>query len=128
MMRYLYFLRLQNEGVYESVFRACSSVPDYFATAQGKNGGEFIGLQIGKEIFQLDDELLIVPLETAKEKFEKQQAVAVDIGRIRRPAGPESAVVPDGDGKTEEGIPATVPPFASVQQICMQYQLPKTMP
>jgi hypothetical protein len=123
MMRYLYFPRLRNEGVYQSVFRVCSSVPDYFATAQEKNGCEFLGLQTGKEIFQLDDELLIVPLETAKEQFEKQQAAAVDIGRIRRPAGPESAVVPDGHGKTEEGMPATVPPFASVQQICMQYNI-----
>lgn len=116
MMRYLYFPRLQNEGVYESVFRACSSVPDYFATAQGKNGDEYIGLQVGKEIFQLDDELLIVPLETAKAQLEKTQVPAAGIGRMQQPIRPEPVSVTDGNGKIKEEEPAAVSPVTSVQE------------
>ncbi|MDD6486202.1 MAG: DUF499 domain-containing protein [Spirochaetales bacterium] len=72
--KYIYFERLQDYQVLDNTIRQASVSADYFGIADGiDSDGKFLGLSLGKEVFQITDESVLVPLETAKKLLEEKK-------------------------------------------------------
>ena len=66
-LRYLYLPRLKSRAVLEQAIIKGAASPDFFGTAFGLNGTSFEGFKLGDSNVQLDDTLLLIEPEAAKQ-------------------------------------------------------------
>ena len=75
-LRYLYLSRLKNRSVLEQAIIKGAASRDFFGTAYGQYEGKFDGFKFGEPNVQLDDTLLLIESEAAKQ-YEAAQAPPV---------------------------------------------------
>jgi hypothetical protein len=66
-LRYLYLPRLKDRDVLAKAIRSGAASRDFFATAYGQHNGTFEGFNFGSGNVQLDDTLLLIEPEAAKQ-------------------------------------------------------------
>jgi uncharacterized protein len=66
-LRYLYLPRLKSRAVLEQAIIKGAASRDFFGTAFGQNGDNFEGFKFGDSNVQLDDTLLLIEPEAAKQ-------------------------------------------------------------
>jgi predicted AAA+ superfamily ATPase len=66
-LRYLYLPRLKSRAVLEQAIIKGAASRDFFGTAFGQNGTTFEGFKLGDPNVQLDDTLLLIEPEAAKQ-------------------------------------------------------------
>ena len=66
-LRYLYLPRIKNRDVLSQAIRTGAGSRDFFGTAYGQTGDSFDGFQFGGGSVQLDDTLLLIEPEAAKQ-------------------------------------------------------------
>jgi predicted AAA+ superfamily ATPase len=96
-LRYLYLPRLKNRDVLAQAIRSGAASRDFFGTAYGQRDAKFEGFQLGNPAIQVDDTLLLIEPEAARE-YEASQAKPVEVP-------PSESVVP-GDKAGPPVIPA----------------------
>lgn len=67
MQRYLYLPRLKNRGVLEQAIVKGAGSKDFFGTAYAQSGDAFEGFKFGDSFIQLDDTLLLIEPDAAKQ-------------------------------------------------------------
>lgn len=72
--RYLYLPRLKKRGVLEQAIVKGAASRDFFGTAYGQHEGKFDGFKLGDTNVQLDDTLLLIKPDAAKQ-YEAAQTV-----------------------------------------------------
>jgi len=97
-MRYLFLPRLKTRSVLAQAIVKGAASKDFFGTAYGEYEGKYDGFRLGDPNVQLDDTLLLIELEAAKE-YEVAQAKSAS-------AEPASAV--EYPPATAGKVPATV--------------------
>lgn len=65
--RYLYLPRLKNRDSLSQAIRTGAASKDFFGTAYGQSGGTYEGFHLGDGNVQVDDTLLLIEPETAKQ-------------------------------------------------------------
>lgn len=75
-MRYLYLPRLKSRHVLEQAIARGAATRDFFGTAYGQDADKFIGFKLGDANIQLDDTLLLIEPETARQ-YEAAQSVTM---------------------------------------------------
>jgi predicted AAA+ superfamily ATPase len=73
--RYLYLPRLRNLSVLEQAIVKGAASRDFFGTAYGQHEGKFDGFKLGDSNIQLDDTLLLIEPDAAKQ-YEAARAIA----------------------------------------------------
>ncbi len=86
-LRYLYLPRLKSREVLAAVVRTGGASRDFFGTAYSQDGGKYEGFQFGDGSVSLDDTLLLIDPEVAKQYTIEQKKLIV-------------AKPPEGDGKS----------------------------
>jgi hypothetical protein len=74
-LRYLYLPRLKSRSVLEQAIIKGAASRDFFATAYGQHDGKFEGFKLGDANVQLDDTLLLIEPEAARQ-YEAAQVTA----------------------------------------------------
>lgn len=109
-LRYLYLPRLKDKEVLAHAIRAGAASRDFFATAYGENEGGFHGFQFGNGRIQVDDTLLLIEPEFARQYEASHTPAAVSAPGT---ATPDARAVPSATvsaGSTAvPGTPATLP-------------------
>lgn len=109
-LRYLYLPRLKDQEVLAQAIRAGAASRDFFATAYGEHEGHFDGFQFGSGRIQVDDTLLLIEPEFARQYEASHTPAAVSAPGSPAPdarAVPSAAV---STGSTAvSGTPATLP-------------------
>lgn len=75
-LRYLYLPRLRNRHVLEQAIVKGAASHDFFGTAYGHHEGKFDGFKLGDPNIQLDDTLLLIEPDVAKQYGAAQIATA----------------------------------------------------
>ncbi len=115
MQRYLYLPRLRSRGVLEQAIVRGASGKDFFGTAYAQNGDIFEGFKFGDSNIQIDDTLLLIEPEAAKQ-YE---------ARIVKPASggfsegaqtpfPASEILPTGSG-AKSGVAGNQPTLTAAK-------------
>jgi predicted AAA+ superfamily ATPase len=101
-LRYLYLPRLKSRAVLEQAIVKGAASRDFFGTAFGQSANKFEGFKFGDSNVQLDDTLLLIDSETAKQ-YESANVPPATSG-VGVPGGfsspPGSVYVPTGPGET----------------------------
>ncbi len=97
-LRYLYLPRLKSRGTLEQAIVKGAASRDFFGTAYGQYEGKFDGFKLGDANVQLDDTLLLIQAEAAKQ-YEAAQVVTTTLGR---------STPPTVHGNGETGGPGTI--------------------
>lgn len=109
-LRYLYLPRLKDKEVLAHAIRAGAASRDFFATAYGENEGGFHGFQFGNGRIQVDDTLLLIEPEFARQYEASHTPAAVSAPGT---ATPDARAVPSATPSTGStavpGTPATLP-------------------
>lgn len=66
-LRYLYLPRLKDRDVLAKAISSGAASQDFFGTAYGQHDGKFDGFQLGSGSVQIDDTLLLIEPEAAKQ-------------------------------------------------------------
>src|SRR5450432_3070717 len=66
-LRYLYLPRLKNRDSLSQAIRTGAASKDFFGTAYGQTGETYEGFHFGDGNIQVDDTLLLIELEAAKQ-------------------------------------------------------------
>jgi predicted AAA+ superfamily ATPase len=77
-LRYLYLPRLKDRDVLERAIRTGAASSDFFGIAYGQRNGKFDGFQLGAESIQMDETLLLIEPDAAKQ-FEASQSKRVEL-------------------------------------------------
>jgi hypothetical protein len=96
-MRYLYLPRLKNRRVLEQAIVKGAASRDFFGTAYRQHEGTFDGFKLSDANIQLDDTLLLIEPETAKQYEAAQVAPptpAPALGNTTAPTQPGTAQLP----------------------------------
>ena len=96
-MRYLYLPRLKNLRVLEQAIVKGAASRDFFGTAYGQHEGTFDGFKLSDANIQLDDTLLLIEPETAKQYEAAQVAPPTPpptVGGTTAPTQPGTAQFP----------------------------------
>ncbi len=100
-LRYLYLPRLKSRDVLAAVVRSGTAGTDFFGTAFGQSGGKYEGFQFGDGNVSLNDTLLLIEPEAAKQYALEQKSAAEE-----KPAdtggGSGPALVTDTGAKTAD--------------------------
>ncbi len=78
-LRYLYLPRLKSRDVLGSVIRTGANSHDFFGIAYGQSDGKYDGFQFGFGNVSIDDTLLLIEPETAKQYAIEQKKLKVVI-------------------------------------------------
>ncbi len=73
-LKYLYLPRLKNRDVLSQAIRKGAATGDFFGTAYGLHDEHYDGFKLGDSNVDLDDTLLLIELEAAKQYLEKISA------------------------------------------------------
>jgi predicted AAA+ superfamily ATPase len=107
-LRYLYLPRLKSREVLAAVVRTGSASRDFFGTAYGFTDGKYDGFQFGDGGVSLDDTLLLIEPEAAKQyaialkkliEAKPPEAGGGGGGVVADPSGNGATVVIDGGGQ-----------------------------
>lgn len=101
-LKYLYLPRLKSREVLAAVVRTGSASRDFFGTAYGFTDGKYDGFQFGDGGVSLDDTLLLIEPEAAK-----QHAIALK--KLIDAVPPENQTTPRGDAETQKNKPTSNP-------------------
>jgi hypothetical protein len=107
-LRYIYLPRLKNRAVLEKAIIQGASSRDFFGAAFGQSGETFEGFKFGDKNVQLDDTLLLIEPEAAKQ---------YEAAHIPPPApihGPGGDQPPTGPGGPTAGPGETTPPVRTL--------------
>jgi predicted AAA+ superfamily ATPase len=100
-LRYLYLPRLKNRDVLAQAIRTGTASRDFFGIAYGQHDDKYDGFQLGGKSVQLDDTLLLIEPEAARQ-YEASQSKAVGSTGTTTGAGDEhvekTSVVTTGAG------------------------------
>jgi predicted AAA+ superfamily ATPase len=77
-LRYLYLPRLKSREVLGSVVRTGGASSDFFGVAYGQAGGKYEGFQLGEGSVSVDDTLLLIEPEAAKQYASEQRKIVVE--------------------------------------------------
>ncbi len=102
-LRYLYLPRLKDRNVFQQAIIKGAGSRDFFGTAYGQHDGTFDGFKFGDANVQLDDTLLLIEPEAAKEYEETHKPIPP-----QPPPDPGPGPTPPGPGPTP--IPDPTPP------------------
>lgn len=109
-MRYFYLPRLKSRAVLEQAIIKGAASRDFFATAFGQSGKSFEGFKFGDSNVQLDDTLLLIDPDAAKQ-YENANIPLPDFGAAlpstapgRLPIGPGISPLPL-EPTTPSGVP-----------------------
>ena len=102
-MRYLYLPRLKNRNVLEQAIVKGAASRDFFGTAYGQQEGKFEGFKLGNANIQLDDTLLLIEPDAAKQYEAAHVTPSPPV-----PGSPTSSPIPPGT--TSPGPGTTSPP------------------
>jgi predicted AAA+ superfamily ATPase len=105
-MRYLYLPRLKNRGSLEQAIVKGASSLDFFGTAYGQAGELFDGFKLGDSNIQLDDTLLLIEPDFARDYAAKHAQPATTGGSSTGGTGATKVEPPTGGG----GLPPNTPP------------------
>ena len=105
-MRYLYLPRLKNRGVLEQAIVKGASSVDFFGTAYGQAGEIFDGFKLGDSNIQLDDTLLLIDPDFARDYAAKHAQPATTGSSSSGSTGATKVEPPTGGG----GLPPNMPP------------------
>lgn len=101
-LRYLYLPRLKSRAVLEQAIVKGAASRDFFGTAFGQDGNKFEGFKFGDSNVQLDDTLLLIEPEAAKQYEAANVSSGTPVvgvpGGFSSPTGPEYS--PTGSGET----------------------------
>lgn len=100
-MQYLYLPRLKNRDVFAQVIAKGADSRDFFGTAYGHSDGKFDGFKLGDANVQLDDTLLLIEPEAAKQYEAENQTPDSDI---------EPDPTPGTDPHPDPSPPVETPP------------------
>ena len=98
-LRYLYLPRLKNRDVLAQAIRTGASGQDFFGIAYGQHDGKYEGFQLGGDTVQLDDTLLLIEPEAAKQYAAAQAQPAGTVAN-------DVTVTEETTGNTSGGRPA----------------------
>ena len=101
-LRYVYLPRLKNRAVLEKAIIQGAASRDFFGTAFGQSGENFEGFKFGDKNVQLDDTLVLIAPESAKQ----YEATHIPPPPIHGPAGDPP---PTGPGEPTSGPGETTP-------------------
>ena len=93
-MQYLYLPRLKNRDVFAQVIATGADSRDFFGTAYGHSDGKFDGFKLGDANVQLDDTLLLIEPEAAKQYEAENQTPDPDIDPDPPPGSPPAPAPP----------------------------------
>ena len=105
-LRYLYLPRLKTREVLASAVRSGAASRDFFGTAYGESGGKFDGFQFGEGDVSVDDTLLLIEPEAAKDyDLDRKKVVTPDPPIDNREVSPVGGgeTVPPADGQIKPG-------------------------
>ncbi len=89
-MQYLYLPRLKNRDVFAQVIATGADSRDFFGTAYGQHDGKFDGFKLGDANVQLDDTLLLIEPEAAKQYEAENQTLDPVIDPDPTPGSPSA--------------------------------------
>lgn len=98
-LRYLYLSRLKSRSVLEQAIIKGAASQDFFGAAYGQHEGKFDGFKLGDANVQLDDTLLLIEPEMAKQYEAAQVAAATSF----------STLIPDSGVGYTQGTSTTAP-------------------
>jgi uncharacterized protein len=106
-LRYIYLPRLKNRGVLEQAIVKGAASKDFFGTAYGLHEGKFDGFKLGDANIQLDDTLLLIEPEAAKQ-YEASLPVAVKAAGVAGDPshGPDFTLSPPNASPSPIPVPA----------------------
>jgi predicted AAA+ superfamily ATPase len=112
-LRYLYLPRLKDRGVLAQAIVKGAATKDFFGTAYGQSGETFEGFKFGDANVQMDDTLLLIEPEAAKD-YEAAHPVQTPASFPPRPTPPgPTPPGPTPPGPTPPGPgPSSQPPKA----------------
>ena len=101
-MRYLYLPRLKGRAVLAAAIHKGSETHDFFGTAYGLTGDRYEGFQLGRGGVTLDDTVLLIEPEVAKQVAAKIAADAAKKGEaeVQPGGGGIGGGTSSGDGKS----------------------------
>jgi predicted AAA+ superfamily ATPase len=105
-MRYFYLPRLKSRAVLEQAIIKGAASRDFFATAFGQSGKSFEGFKFGDSNVQLDDTLLLIDPEAAKQ-YESANIPLPDFGAALPSTAP--GTLPIGPGSSPLPLEPTTP-------------------
>jgi hypothetical protein len=76
-LRYLYLPRFKDREVLAKAIRTGAASQDFFGIAYGKFEGRYDGFQFGSDSAQMDDTLMLIEPEVAREYAERQKAPVI---------------------------------------------------
>ena len=107
-LRYLYLPRLKTRSVLEQAIIKGAATRDFYGTAYSQYEGAFDGFKLGDSNVQLDDTLLLIELEAAKQ-YEADQAAQAAPTPTPTPGAAEPGATPFPDTPTGTGTPHPTP-------------------
>jgi hypothetical protein len=119
-LRYLYLPRLKNREVLAAAIRSGAGSRDFFGTAYGEAGGKFDGFQFGDGNVSVNDTLLLIEPEAAKQyAIAQKQIVIVNPPEAGQTGGGAVTVVSGGEklGKTGQTTAAKAKSFQGTADV-----------
>ena len=86
---------MKSREVLAAVVRTGASSRDFFGTAQGQKNGHFEGFQFGKGVESVDDTMLLIEPEVARQYASDQEAL-IAVARQKDGKSEDSGAIPDG--------------------------------
>lgn len=88
MEKYLFLERLRNREVLAQAIIKGAATQDFFGTAYGQSGDSFDGFKLGDTFIQVDDTLLLIEPEVARQYFDRVAKVNADQAQPTPTPGP----------------------------------------
>ncbi|HBI42788.1 MAG TPA: hypothetical protein DDY78_08010 [Planctomycetales bacterium] len=111
-LRYLYLPRLKTREVLASAVRSGAGSQDFFGTAYGESGGKFEGFQFGDGNVSVNETLLLIEPEAAKEYAvvqKKALVAAAEVRHIGDSGGGDGTKTKVTEGEKPENTVITIP-------------------
>jgi predicted AAA+ superfamily ATPase len=94
-LRYLYMPRLKNRDSLAQAIRIGSESKDFFGTAMSQQGERYEGFRIGEKAVQLDDTLLLIDPDAARQYEATLKVQAAQQAEAQRTSGDSSGATSD---------------------------------
>jgi hypothetical protein len=88
MEKYLFLERLRNREVLAQAIIKGAASQDFFGTAYGQSGDSFDGFKLGDTFFQVDDTLLLIEPQVARQHFDRVAKANAEQSQPTQTPGP----------------------------------------